>query len=68
MLRDESLLVISSYRFHNQRTAFDVDIDTLPEQPWRKPHTDYSDYFNFGFTGRYASTIHTSAAVDSPAL
>ena len=43
--------VIVSRRFSHPKTAFDVDIENLPEKPWRKPHTDFSDYFNYGFTG-----------------
>lgn len=43
---------VKSLRFANHhRTAFDVDIETLVDHPWRNPHTDYSDYFNYGFTG-----------------
>lgn len=36
-------------RFTYHRTAFDIDMDELEEQTWRLPHTDVSDYFNFGF-------------------
>lgn len=32
------------------RTAFDVDIDGLEEQPWRYPGVDIADFFNYGFT------------------
>jgi hypothetical protein len=37
-------------RFSYHRTAFDVDIDELDEHPWRMPHTDISDFFNYGFS------------------
>jgi hypothetical protein len=36
-------------RFTYHRTAFDIDLDELDEHAWRLPHTDVSDYFNFGF-------------------
>lgn len=36
-------------RFTYHRTAFDIDIDELDEHTWRLPHTDVSDYFNYGF-------------------
>lgn len=36
-------------RFTYHRTAFDIDLDDLDEHSWRLPHTDVSDYFNFGF-------------------
>ena len=32
------------------RTAFDVDIDGMEEQPWRHPGVDIADFFNYGFT------------------
>eukprot|EP00607_Mallomonas_marina_P007552 CAMPEP_0182419728 /NCGR_PEP_ID=MMETSP1167-20130531/4115_1 /TAXON_ID=2988 /ORGANISM="Mallomonas Sp, Strain CCMP3275" /LENGTH=289 /DNA_ID=CAMNT_0024594799 /DNA_START=93 /DNA_END=962 /DNA_ORIENTATION=+ len=41
---------IKSMQFGYHRTAFDINIDELEEQPWRLPHTDISDYFNYGFT------------------
>lgn len=31
-------------------STFDVEIDSLPERPWREPGADPSDYFNYGFT------------------
>ncbi len=48
-------LVTHAYRFGiNQqstgRTAFDVDIDGMEEQPWRHPGVDIADFFNYGFT------------------
>lgn len=33
----------------SNKTVFDLDIDSLEEKPWRHPHVDVSDYFNFGF-------------------
>ncbi|CBN75436.1 conserved unknown protein [Ectocarpus siliculosus] len=32
------------------KTAFDVDIDGMEEQPWRHPGVDIADFFNYGFT------------------
>lgn len=32
-----------------RKTAFDIDIESLEEKPWRKPGIDISDYFNYGF-------------------
>ena len=26
-----------------------IDIDQLPDKPWRKPEVDMTDYFNYGF-------------------
>jgi pre-mRNA 3'-end-processing factor FIP1 len=31
------------------RTIFEVDMDALAEKPWRRPGSDLSDYFNYGF-------------------
>ena len=31
-------------------TIFDIDIDQLEEKPWRKPDSDITDWFNYGFT------------------
>ena len=39
---------ILALQFNYNRTAFDVNIDDLDEHPWRLPHTDISDYFNYG--------------------
>lgn len=36
-------------RLGNVRSAFDVDIDTLPSKPWRRKGADPSDYFNYDF-------------------
>lgn len=36
-------------RFSYYKTAFDVDFDDFTDHPWRQPHTDISDYFNYGF-------------------
>lgn len=36
-------------RFHYSKTAFDTDLEAHPEKPWRKPRTDISDFFNYGF-------------------
>ncbi|CAM9326449.1 unnamed protein product [Sphacelaria rigidula] len=32
------------------KSAFDVDIDGMEEQPWRHPGVDVADFFNYGFT------------------
>lgn len=40
---------LGELRFTYHRTAFDISIDELEEHAWRLPHTDVSDYFNFGF-------------------
>ena len=38
-------------RFSYNRTAFDIDIDSLEMKPWRDdPNCDISAYFNYGFT------------------
>lgn len=34
----------------NGKTAFDVDIDGMEEQPWRHSGVDIADFFNYGFT------------------
>ncbi|KAK8634967.1 hypothetical protein V6N13_022845 [Hibiscus sabdariffa] len=31
------------------RTILDVNIDAFEEKPWRRPGTDITDFFNFGF-------------------
>ena len=31
------------------RSIFEVDMDALTEKPWRRPGSDVSDYFNYGF-------------------
>lgn len=31
------------------RSIFEVDMDALSEKPWRRPGSDISDYFNYGF-------------------
>lgn len=31
------------------RSIFEVDMDALAEKPWRRPGSDISDYFNYGF-------------------
>merc|ERR1719440_240765 len=30
-------------------SAFDIDLETLEEQPWRKSGVDLALYFNYGF-------------------
>jgi len=30
-------------------SVYDVDIDALPEKPWKNPMADPSDWFNYGF-------------------
>jgi hypothetical protein len=52
---------LSTLRFNYHRTAFDIDLDELEEHSWRLPHTDVSDYFNFGFnepTWRVCAHLH----------
>ncbi|VDP14623.1 unnamed protein product [Soboliphyme baturini] len=34
----------------NGASIYDLDINALDEQPWRKPGADITDYFNYGFT------------------
>ncbi|CAM9932257.1 unnamed protein product [Scytosiphon promiscuus] len=61
------------------RTAFDVDIDGLEEQPWRYPGVDIADFFNYGFTedswrvycekqlrNRYDRTVGRSKVAQNP--
>lgn len=31
------------------RDIFDIDLETLPEKPWRRYGADLTDYFNYGF-------------------
>lgn len=31
------------------RSILDVDLDALSEKPWRRPGSDISDWFNYGF-------------------
>ena len=33
----------------SEKALFDLDIDSLPEKPWREQGADISDWFNFGF-------------------
>ncbi|KIJ53592.1 hypothetical protein M422DRAFT_25436 [Sphaerobolus stellatus SS14] len=33
----------------DNRSIFEIDMDALAEKPWRRPGTDISDYFNYGF-------------------
>lgn len=33
----------------NPLTIYQVDIDSLPEKPWRRPGANMSDWFNYGF-------------------
>eukprot|EP01121_Diplochlamys_sp_Union-15-3_P021263 TRINITY_DN8570_c0_g1_i1.p1 TRINITY_DN8570_c0_g1~~TRINITY_DN8570_c0_g1_i1.p1 ORF type:complete len:356 (-),score=52.85 TRINITY_DN8570_c0_g1_i1:25-1092(-) len=40
----------STTRGTEQKTIFDLDIDSLDEKPWRKPGADITNYFNYGFT------------------
>jgi hypothetical protein len=39
-------------RFSRHVTAFDVDITTLEDHPWRNKNVDLLDYFNYGFNER----------------
>ena len=32
-----------------QMTIYQVDVDSIPEKPWRMPGADLSDWFNYGF-------------------
>jgi hypothetical protein len=43
---------LQKLRFTKQWTAFDVDISTLPDHPWRNRNVDILDYFNYGFNER----------------
>jgi hypothetical protein len=43
---------LQKLRFNRHFTAFDVNIESLPEHPWRDKNVDVSDYFNYGFTER----------------
>ena len=40
---------LRALQFNFHRSAFDVNMEDLEEHPWRLPHTDISDYFNYGF-------------------
>lgn len=40
---------LKKLRFPRPQTAFDVDIESLDEQPWRNRNVDLLDYFNYGF-------------------
>lgn len=40
---------LGELRFTYHRTAFDISLDEQEEHAWRLPHTDVSDYFNYGF-------------------
>ena len=33
----------------NGKDIYDADLDGFEDKPWRKPGSDLSDYFNFGF-------------------
>ena len=47
------LSLFDTFGTHQQstgKTAFDVDIDGMEEQPWRHPGVDIADFFNYGFT------------------
>lgn len=43
---------LKKYRFTRHVTAFDVDITSLDEHPWRNKNVDILDYFNYGFNER----------------
>jgi hypothetical protein len=43
---------LKKLRFIRQVSAFDVDIATLEDHPWRSKTVDLLDYFNYGFTER----------------
>ncbi len=58
---------LSHLRFGFTKTAFDTDLDTLPDQPWKKPRVDISDYFNYGLTESSWKVISCSA-IFSPAI
>jgi len=36
-------------RYKYYKSSFDVVLSELETHPWRKPYTDLSDYFNYGF-------------------
>jgi hypothetical protein len=40
---------LKKLRFVRHVTAFDVDINSLDEHPWRNKNVDLLDYFNYGF-------------------
>lgn len=43
--------------------VYEINLDELPETPWRSPGVDISDYFNYGFNEQmwkeYASMVRT---------
>lgn len=52
-MRVHGLSLFDTFGTHQQstgKTAFDVDIDGMEEQPWRHPGVDIADFFNYGFT------------------
>ncbi len=40
---------LQKLRFTRHLTAFDVDINSLDDHPWRNRNVDILDYFNYGF-------------------
>ncbi|KAH7639947.1 hypothetical protein HUG17_3980 [Dermatophagoides farinae] len=35
---------------YNGMQIYDVNLDSIEDKPWRKPGSDITDYFNYGFT------------------
>ncbi len=52
-------------RFTRQVSAFDVDIGSLEERPWRNKNVDILDFFNYGFNERTWLVILTAIAETS---
>ena len=50
LLASPHTLCCGTHQQSTGRTAFDVDIDGMEEQPWRHPGVDIADFFNYGFT------------------
>lgn len=43
---------LKKLRFSRHVTAFDVDINSLDDHPWRNKNVDVLDFFNYGFNER----------------
>ena len=54
--REQAIFVnneeLKKLRFSRHVSAFDVDITTLEDHPWRNKNVDILDYFNYGFNER----------------
>uniref|UniRef100_A0A0K0G0M1 Pre-mRNA 3'-end-processing factor FIP1 n=1 Tax=Strongyloides venezuelensis TaxID=75913 RepID=A0A0K0G0M1_STRVS len=42
-------IIIDGAPLINGESIYDVDLNNIEDKPWRKPGTDLSDYFNYGF-------------------